>query len=281
MHILAFRPAPIQVSYLGFPGTSGAKFIDYIITDRIVTPQRQLTFYSEKVVHLPYCYQVNDHTQTISQMGYTKRDFGLPDDVFVFCSFNQGYKIDETMFNIWMKILKNVPDSVLWLLVKGEMVKKNLRQEAERRSVNPDHLHFADRLRKPDHLERLSKADLALDTRIYNGHTTSSDALWAGVPVITLQGDHFASRVSSSILKAIGMPELVTTSLEEYKNLAVRLAKNQDQLEAVKKRIIENRLKNPLFDTPRFVKNLERVYKEMWEIYLAGEETRHIEIVEN
>jgi len=281
MHISAFRPAPVQVSYLGFPGTTGAEFIDYIITDRIVTPKSQSRYYSEKCVYLPHCYQVNDNAQTISKKEWTKSHFGLPEDGIVFCSFNQGYKIDPPMFDVWMRILRDVPESVLWLLVKGEIVKRNLRQEAEHRGVDAHRLHFAERLPKPDHLARLALADLALDTRIYNGHTTSSDALWAGVPVITVQGNHFASRVSSSILTASGLPELITNSLEEYRNLAVRLAQGLDQREAVRRKLIGNRSARPLFDTPRFVRNLEKAYKAMWDIFSSGEDVRTIEVVED
>jgi protein O-GlcNAc transferase len=280
MQISALRPAPVQVSYLGFPGTTGADFFDYIITDRIVTPQNQAPYYSERFVYLPHCYQVNDHAQVIAEKEWTKTRLGLPENSIVFCSFNQGYKIDPTMFNVWMKILTKVPDSVLWLSVKSKTAKENLRQEAKARDVNPGRLFFAERLPKQDHLARLALADLALDTRIYNGHTTSSDSLWAGVPVITLQGTHFASRVSSSILRAIGLPELITKSLEEYETIAVKLAREPEELQAIREKIAMNRSKAPLFDTPRFVKNLEKAYKEMWKIFAAGEEPRHIEVEE-
>jgi predicted O-linked N-acetylglucosamine transferase (SPINDLY family) len=278
MQISALRPAPVQVSYLGFPGTTGADFFDYIITDRIVTPQNQAPYYSEKFVYLPHCYQVNDHAQVIAEKEWTKTRLGLPENSIVFCSFNQGYKIDPTMFNVWMKILTKVPDSVLWLSVKSKTAKENLRQEAKARDVNPERLLFAERLPKQDHLARLALADLALDTRIYNGHTTSSDSLWAGVPVITLQGNHFASRVSSSILRAIGLPELITKSMEEYEALAVKLALKPEERQAIRVKIAMHRFKAPLFDTPRFVKNLEKAYKEMWNIFAAGEEPRRIEL---
>jgi protein O-GlcNAc transferase len=278
MQIPAFRPAPVQVSYLGFPGTSGADFFDYIITDDIVTPESQSPYYTEKFVYLPHCYQVNDHGQTITQKELTRSRFGLPEYSFVFCSFNQGYKIDPVMFGVWMKILTAVPKSVLWLLVKSKTARSNLKREARLRGVNPDRLCFAERLSKPDHLARLGLADLALDTRIYNGHTTSSDALWAGVPVITLQGTHFASRVSSSILTAIGLPELITSRLEEYEQLAVKLASDPGELQALREKLAEKRLVEPLFDTPLFAKNLERAYKEMWKIFVAGEEPRQISV---
>ena len=280
MQIPALRPAPIQVSYLGFPGTSGAEFIDYILTDRIVTPENQAPYYSEKFVYLPHCYQVNDHAQVIAEKKWTKPHFGLPEDSIIFCSFNQGYKIDQTMFDVWMNILDGVPDSVLWLLVKSKTAENNLKKRAEERGVHAGRLFFAERLPKQDHLARLALADLALDTRIYNGHTTSSDSLLAGVPVIALQGSHFASRVSSSILTAIGLPELITKSLEEYETLAVRLALEPSELKAVREKIAVNRSKTPLFDTYRFVRNLEKGFKEMWEIFAAGRAPRHIEVVE-
>jgi protein O-GlcNAc transferase len=280
MQIPALRPAPIQVSYLGFPGTSGAEFIDYILTDRIVTPENQALYYSEKFVYLPHCYQVNDHSKVIAERKRAKTHFGLPEDSVVFCSFNQGYKIDQTMFDVWMNILDGVPDSVLWLLVKSKTAENNLKKRAEERGVHAGRLFFAERLPKPDHLARLALADLALDTRIYNGHTTSSDSLWAGVPVIALQGSHFASRVSSSILTAIGLPELITKSLEEYETLAVRLALEPSELKAVREKIAVNRSETPLFDTYRFVRNLEKGFKEMWEIFAAGQAPRQIEVVE-
>ena len=280
MQIPALRPAPIQVSYLGFPGTTGADFIDYIITDRIVTPEGQAVYHSEKFAYMPQCYQVNDHAQVIAHRNWKKTDLGLPDNGIIFCSFNQGYKIDPIIFSVWMKILLGVPDSILWLLVKSKTAEKNLKQEAEARGVNPERLLFAERLPKQDHLARLSWADLALDTRIYNGHTTTSDALWAGVPVIALEGTHFASRVSSSVLKAVGLAELVTKSLDEYEALALGLARDPKRLLAIREKVARNRREAPLFDTPRFVKNLERIYHEMWKIFVAREEPRQIEVIE-
>lgn len=279
--ICAFRPAPIQVSYLGFLGTTGADFLDYIITDRIVTPEDQASFYSENFVYMPHCYQVNDHTQAILNKDFTKEDFGLPEAGFVFCSFNNSYKIEPVMFDIWMKILRQVSESVLWLQQRNETAAKNLRQEAEARGVKPERLIFSGKLPLDQHLARLTIADLALDTRIYNGGATTSNALWAGVPVITLQGSHFVSRMSSSSLTAIGMSELITHSLEEYETFALRLAHNPDELEAIRQRLAKNRLRKPLFDTPRFVKNLEKAYKEMWDIFLAGERPRQIEVIES
>jgi protein O-GlcNAc transferase len=279
--ICALRPAPIQVSYLGFPGTTGADFLDYIITDKIVTPEEHAPYYSEHFVYMPHCYQVNDHTQAIAEKDWKKVDFGLPESCFVFCSFNQPYKIDPLMFDVWMRILKQVPEGVLWLLLGNKTAEENLTREAEAKGIRSERLIFAERLPKDEHLGRLRLADLVLDTRIYNGHTTTSDALWAGVPVIALQGSHFASRVSSSILSAMGLPDLITHSLEEYEALAVGLARNPVGLQEIRQRLAKNRLVAPLFDTPRFAKNLETAYKEMWKIFLAGEAPRGIEVLES
>jgi protein O-GlcNAc transferase len=278
LEICALRPAPIQVSYLGFPGTSGADFFDYLITDKIVTPERHIPYYSEKIVYMPHCYQINDHTQGISRQRSRRKDFGLPEDKFVFGSFVQAHKIEPVMFDIWMNILRDVPESVLWLFSRHEMVANNLRQEAEKRGILTDRLIFADKLPKDEHLARHRLADLFLDTRIYNGHTSTSDALWAGVPVVALLGNHFASRVSASILTALGVPELITSSLEEYQTLAVRLAHRREALHDIRQKLISNRKTAPLFDTPRFVLNLEKAYKQMWDIYLNGEMPRHLEI---
>jgi protein O-GlcNAc transferase len=279
--ICALRPAPIQVSYLGFAGSTGADFIDYIITDNIVTPEDHRPYYSEQCVYLPHCYLVNDHTQPISNKDWKKVDFGLPEKCFVFCSFNQPYKIDPIMFDVWMTILKQVPNGILWLMFESKLAENNLRQEAEARGVKPERLIFAKKLSKDEHLSRLRLADLALDTRIVNGHTTTSDALWAGVPVITLHGSHFASRVSSSILSAMGLPQLIAHSVEDYEALAVRLASAHVELQEIRQKIAENRLTSPLFDTPRFVRNLETAYKEMWSIFLAGDAPRQIEVLES
>jgi protein O-GlcNAc transferase len=279
--ICALRPAPVQVSYLGFPGTTGADFFDYIVSDKIVTSEDQRPFFAEKVVYMPHCYQVNDHTQLIADKEWKKADIGLPEGCFAFCSFNQAYKIDPLLFDSWMRILEQVPESILWLGFGNKIVRENMRSEAEARGVNSERLIFGEMLMKDEHLSRLRLADLALDTRIVNGHTTTSDALWAGIPVITLQGSHFASRVSSSILSAMGLPQLITNSMEEYEALAVRLAGNPVELQEIRQKIAESRLTTPLFDTPRFVKNLETAYKQMWKIYLAGEEPREIEVLES
>lgn len=276
LEILALRPAPVQVRYLGLAGTAGAGFFDYIITDRIVTPEDHARYYSENFVYMPHCYQVNDNTQIISKKDRKRTDFGLPQDCFVFCSFNQGYKIGSVMFDTWINILKQVPEGVLWLKRESKIIEENLGRVAESRGIDSARLLFSEELPKEQHLERLVLADIALDTRIVNGMITTSDALWAGVPVITLQGGNFSSRASSSILTAIGLPELITQTLEEYKSLAINLAHNPDKLQKIRKKIAKNRLEKPLFDTPGFTRNIEKAYQEMWKIFVAGEKPRRI-----
>ena len=278
LDICALRPARVQATYLGFPGTTGADFFDYVITDRIVTPEDQVPFYSENFVYLPHCYQVNDHTQAISNAPVTRADCGLPEDGFVFCSFNQSYKIEPLMWDVWMRILRGVPGSVLWLLRTNKLAEANLKREAVKRDVDPGRIVFADFLQKSEHLARFRLADLFLDTRIYNGHTTASDALWSGVPVVTLQGQHFASRVGASLLNAIGLPELICHGLDDYETLTVRLAREPGEVEAIRAKLARNRLSEPLFDTPRFTRDLESAFAAMWDIHIAGEPPRMIDI---
>jgi len=282
MGICALRPAPVQVSYLGFPGTTGANFIDYVIVDEIVCPADHAPWYAEHLVYMPHCYMVTDHGQSISAKPGEKQEVGLPRDAFVFCSFNQAYKIDKATVDLWIKILEEVPQGVLWLQQVSETAQRNLRKAAEDRGIQADRIVFAEKLpSKGDHLARLSLADLVLDTVAFNGHTTTTDALWAGIPVVTLQGSHFASRVSSSILTAIGLPELVTHSTKDYQALAIELATNPGALTKIQDKLLENRLKAPLFDTPRFVKNLEKAYKEMWKIFLSGKKPEPIHVVDD
>jgi protein O-GlcNAc transferase len=281
LEISAFRPTPVQVRYLGLAGTTGADFFDYIITDKIVTPDDHAQYYSENFVYLPHCYQVNSHSQVTRNKDRKKSDFGLSEDSLVFCSFNQGYKIEPVMFNTWMNILRQVPESVLWLQGENEITEKNLGREAESKGIKSTRLIFLEKLPKDQHMERLRLADVALDTQIVNGAATTSDALWAGAPVITMQGSSFASRMSSSILTAIGLPELITQTIEEYEQIAVDLGRNPERLQEIRQKIAKNRLVEPLFDTPRFARNLEKAYKEMWEIFVAGEMPRRIEVVED
>ncbi len=270
LEIAALRPAPIQMGWLGYPGSSGADFFDYLLTDRIVTPPDQAPYYSEQLAYLPETFQPNDDRQPIAPGTSKRAEYGLPETGFVFCSFNQPYKIEPVLFDVWMGLLRDLPDSVLWLHRINEVAPVNLRREAAKRGVAPERLVFADRPEKPVHLRRLGLADLALDTRLYNGHTTTSDALWAKLPVLTLLGSQYASRVSASVLTAIGMPDLVATSLEGYRNIALRLARDPAALANVKARLARNRTTLPLFDSPRFARNLEAVYHAAWARHELG-----------
>ncbi|MBS1258674.1 MAG: hypothetical protein MAG551_01736 [Candidatus Scalindua arabica] len=224
---------------------------------------------------------MNSYSQVTLNKDRNKSDSGLSEDSPVFCSFNQDYKIQPEMFNTWMNILRQVPESVLWLQGEDEITEKNLWREAESKGIKSTRLVFLEKLPKYQHLERLRLADVALDTQIVNGAATTSDALWAGAPVITIQGGSFASRMSSSILTAIGLPELITQTIEEYEQIAVDLGRNPERLQEIRHKIAKNRLAEPLFDTPRFARNLEKAYKEMWKIFIAGEIPRRIEVVED
>ncbi len=271
--ISARRPAPVQASFIGFPGTMGADFIDYIIADPFVLPMDQQDGYSEKIVHLPHCYQPNDTSRLIAELTPTRAQCGLPEQGFVFCSFNNSYKLTPAFFDIWMRLLRAAPGSVLWLLETNGLVKDNLRTEARRRRVDPDRLVFAPKLTSPEHLARHRLADLFLDTLPYNAHTTASDALWAGLPVLTCVGDTFAGRVAGSLLHAVGLPELVTTSPEEYENFARRLScGDPGLLQELRHKLLGQRLASPLFDSTRYARNFEAALHQMWEIYRAGQE---------
>ena len=276
--ILAYRPAPIQVSYLGYPGTMGAPFIDYIIADGTVAPFEHQAFYTEKIVHLPHCYQVNDTKRVIAQRTPTRQEAGLPEEGFVFCCFNQSWKITPSVFGVWMRLLHAVDGSVLWLLRKSETKEHNLRNEAQARGIDPTRLVFARRLPPEDHLARHRLADLFLDTLPFNAHTTTSDALWAGLPVVTQQGEAFAGRVAASLLNAIGLPELIMQNSVDYEALALRLARDAALLEGYRQRLNANRLTYPLFDTDRFRRHIETAYLQMWETWQRGELPRSFKV---
>ncbi len=276
--IFAYRPAPIQVNYLGYPGTLGADFYDYIIADPIVLPFDQQPFFTEKIVHLPECYQANDSKRTISAETPTRQEVGLPEGGFVFCCFNDTYKITAPVFDIWMRLLKQIDGSVLWLFRKNAAVELNLRREAAARGIDPARLVFADRVKLDRHLARHRLADLFLDTLPYNAHTTGSDALWAGLPLLTCRGDSFAGRVAASLLVAVGLPELVTDNFEEYEALALRLAKEPSLLRSFQQRLNQNRLTYPLFDTGRYRRHLEAAFTKMWELWQCGERPRNFTV---
>ena len=269
--IFALRAAPIQVNYLGYPGTMGADYIDYILADRWVIPEADQQHYAEKIVYLPDTYQVNDRKRRIGERTPARAALGLPETGFVFCSFNNNYKITPFMFDIWMRLLHQVEGSVLWLLEGNAAVVRNLRREAEKRRVAPDRLVFAPRMKLEDHLARHRRADLFLDTLPCTAHTTASDALWAGLPLVTCLGSTFAGRVAASLLDAVGLPELIARSLEDYEALALALANDRTRLASLKSRLAQNRETFPLFDTDRFRRHIESAYATMWQRHQRGE----------
>ncbi|MES9843818.1 MAG: tetratricopeptide repeat protein [Candidatus Sedimenticola sp. 6PFRAG5] len=280
LEICAFRPAPVQVTYLGFPGTSGAGFFDYVLTDKVVTPLEHAPFYTEKLAFLPDTYQSTDNMQASSELEVRRSDYGLPDNAYVFSSFNQTFKLDPDFFSVWMRVLSELEGSVLWLFSSDEAAINNIRHAAASRGVAPDRIVFAGRVSKAEHLSRLKLADMALDTRIYNGHTTTSDALWAGVPVIAMEGRHFASRVSSSLLQSVGLPELVAHDLNGYESLILHYAMHPEELGHVRKKLEINRLSMPLFNTATFTRNLEKAYQEMWDRFASGKKPDHIDVAQ-
>ena len=276
--IFSYRAAPIQVSYLGYPGTMGAEYIDYLIADKTLIPIESQQHYSEKIVYLPYSYQVNDAQRKISDKVFTRSELGLPESWFVFCCFNNNYKITPNTFDLWMKILGQVTGSVLWLFEDNPTAAKNLRLEAQKRGMDPSRLVFAKRMNLPEHLARHKVADLFLDTLPCNAHTTASDALWAGLPVLTQAGESFASRVAASLLNAIELPELVTYTPEAYVALAIDLATHPAKLQELKSKLAANRLTTPLFDTALFTQHIEAAYTLMFERYQADLMPDHIYI---
>ena len=258
--IFSNRVAPVQINYLGYPGTYGADYMDYIIADETVIPKENFKYYSEKVLYLPECYQSNMRSKDIAKKEFKRSDFGLPEEVFIFSSFNNNYKITPGMFDVWMKILKSVPNSVLWILKSNEKATTNLKIEANKKGINPDRIILADHLPNDEHLKRIKLADLFLDSFPYNAHTTASDAARMGVPLITLKGRSFHSRVGSSILNCINMKELITKNETDYLNLAIDLATNPKKLNKLKDKLKDNITKSPLFDSDKFTKNLEDLY---------------------
>ena len=264
--IFQLRPAPIQISYLGFPGTTGCSSMDYIIADRALIPPHLRKFYTEKVIYLPYSYQINDDTKEVPKKRLSRAKLGLPRDGFVFCCFNNNYKITPEVFDVWMRLLKQVPGSVIWLLKDNELVEKNLRAEAMKRGVAPERIVFAPRTSATEHLARQRAADLFLDTLPCNAHTTASDALLVGLPVLTCMGDSFASRVAASLLKAQGLEDLITESLQEYEALALELATNPVTLKQIRQRCRKAISKGRLFDSAGTTMAIEQAYTTAYKI---------------
>ncbi len=277
--IFALRAAPLQVNYLGYPGTMGADYMDYMIADATVVPEAHEHYYAEKIVRLPNSFLPHDSTRTIASTVFSRNELGLPSSGFVFCCFNNSYKITPDVFDGWMRILARVPDSVLWLSQNNEPATDNLRRESLRRGVDAERLIFAKRMASPaEHLARHRAADLFLDTRPYNAHATAIDALWAGLPMLTFPGEGFASRVAASLLKAVQLPELIATSPGNYEDMAVHMAENPQFHAGIREKLARNRLDSPLFDTRRFTRHLETAYSKLLERFHAGLPPEHIHV---
>jgi predicted O-linked N-acetylglucosamine transferase (SPINDLY family) len=264
MGIFAARVAPVQVNYLVYPGTLGTQYHDYLLADKVLIPEGQEHSYTEKIAFLPNCYQVNDRKREVSVMVFDRKHEGLPENAFVLCCFNNSYKINSEIFSIWMEILKELPNAILWLLETNQAATENLWNEAKKLAINPERIIFAKKTKKEEHLARQRLADLFMDTFPYGAHTTASDALWVGLPLVTLMGKSFQSRVAASLLHSVGHPELIADSLEKYKDLVLRLAKNPNQLKMISTDLLANQLQLPLFDTPRFMKSIEAAYARMY-----------------
>lgn len=268
--VFAHGAAPIQISYLGYPGTLGAPFIDYLVADAAVVPPEERGAYAEKIIYLPHTYQANDNTRLIPERAVTRAQCGLPETGFVFCCFNNSFKLSPREFDVWMELLRRVDGAVLWLLSANARAEANLRSAAAERGVDPARLLFAPKVPQADHLARHRLADLFLDTFAYNAHTTASDALWAGLPLITTPGRGFAARVANSLLRAIGMEELIAADAQRYAELALELAANRDRLGDIRATLQARRASAPLFDSERFARALESGYEQAYARYLEG-----------
>ena len=274
--IFAFRAAPIQINFLGYPGTLGADFMDYLISDQNLIPPEHQKYFTEKQLYLPYTYMPTDNGRELSKKSITRSDFGLPVNSFVFCAFNNNYKITRSEFDIWMRLLTKVKESVLWIRPSNRWAELNLKKEAQKRKVDPDRIIYADRAPMDLHLARHTLADLFLDTFNYNAHTTAQEALWAGLPVITKTGKSFAARVAGSLLNAIGLSELITESEEAYEALALELATQPARHQQIKAKLEANRLTRPLFNTEQYTRHLETAYQMAYDRYFDGQEKQHI-----
>ena len=270
--------APVQISFLGYPGTLGAPFMDYMIADPVVISPEQRGFYTEKVIYMPHCYQPNDNTRIIAEEIGTRGAHNLPEEAFVLCCFNSTYKISPAEFDIWMRVLKENDNCALWLLNSRDRAKSNLRDEAEARGVDAERIYFADRASHAEHLARHRHADLFIDTFNYNAHTTASDALWSGLPIVTKAGQQFAARVAASLLTAVGLPELVAHSEADYEALIVELVQDRDRLAQLRRKLAENRLRAPLFDTTLYTRQLEKGFEAAHALRMKGEPASDIHV---
>jgi predicted O-linked N-acetylglucosamine transferase (SPINDLY family) len=268
--LFAHRPAPIQVTYLGYPGTTGSPHLDYLIADEFLIPENRRRDYSESIAYLPECFQANDDRRVAATEAPAREQVHLPAAAFVFGSFHGTYKINPGLLDVWARLLRGVPGSVLWLLGGRAAIEDNLRREAAARGVGPERLVFAQPEPYPRHLARLPLADLCLDTYPFNGGATTSDALWAGVPVVTCSGSSYASRMSGSLLTALGSSNLAASSLEEYERLALQLAMDRGRLDGVRAALARQKSSSPLFDTDRFRGHLEAAFSAMVERHRGG-----------
>jgi predicted O-linked N-acetylglucosamine transferase (SPINDLY family) len=264
-NIFAFRAAPVQMHL--FEGTMGAKFMDYIIADPTVVPDRLKQYYQEKIIYLPHSYMPTDNTREISTKPMTRQEMGLPEDGFVFCCFNNNHKISPREFDIWMRLLHKIKGSVLWLKEPNQWAKSNLQKEAKQRGIDPSRLVFAENVTKEDHLARHKLADLFLDTFNFNAHSTACDALWAGLPLITKKGEQFGARNAASFLNAIGLPELIVKTEKDYEALALELATNKPLLTSITEKLAKNKMTTPLFDTETYTQNLEKAFEKAYTHY--------------
>ena len=268
--------APIQINFLGYPGTSGSNKIDYIIADKTVIPEKNKKFFTEKIIYLPNSYQLSEKDRIISKKEFTKKDLNLPENDFIFCCFNSNKKILPSILDLWSQILNQVPDSILWLLSDNDQFQKNLKSEFAKKNIDPNRIIFSKKVPIEEHLKRIKNADLFLDTFPYNAHTTCSDSIWAGVPLLTLEGQSFQSRVAASLLRTSGLSELVAKDKHEYLQKAIFLAKNKNHLNKLKIKIIDSRNENPIFDNIIFTKNIEKSYSLVFEKKLKNEQAQDI-----
>jgi predicted O-linked N-acetylglucosamine transferase (SPINDLY family) len=276
--IFVNRAAPIQINYLGYPGTMGADFIDYIIADKNLIPEESQKFYSEKLIYMPHHYQVQNDELKAAETKPSKEELGLPKDSFVFCATNNTYKILPEVFDVWMKLLNSVERSVLWLLETNDIAKDNLLKEAKAKNITSDRIVFMKKTSHKVYLSQIKHADLFLDTFVYNAGATASNALWMGVPILTKRGQSYTSRMASSLLHSIGLPELITTNTKDYLNLAIELATNSKKLNSIKHKLKENRLQKPLFDTKLFTHNFEEGLEKVYKNYIEGNRAKNISI---
>jgi predicted O-linked N-acetylglucosamine transferase (SPINDLY family) len=278
LEIFARRAAPVQINYLGYPGTMGADFIDYMIADKVIVPDAERAHYREKMITLPGSHMATDDKRQTASRAMARADFGLPENGFVFCCFNNSFKISADDYDVWMRLLKNVEGSVLWLVDSNIWASANLCHEAEKRGVDPKRLIAAKRVPMAEHMARHALADLFLDTAHYTGHATAADALWAGLPLVTRPGRGYHTRVSAGLLTALGMPELIASSAEEYERIALELATDPGKLAAVKAKLAERRQTSPLFDSAAFARHIEDGYRKAYARFFDGQPPEDIAV---